>query len=58
MVDYLYWLNNKYRIQNRYILLFMDNFSGYEMGITLVSGKTALLYIQIEQLPANTTFHW
>ena len=58
MVDYLHWLNNKCRAQNRHVLLFIDNFSGYELGITLVSGKTALLYVRIEWLPANTTSHW
>jgi hypothetical protein len=55
MVDYLYWLNNKYRAQNRYVFLFINNFSGYELGITLISRKTALLYIRIKWLPANTT---
>jgi hypothetical protein len=57
MVDYLYWLNNKYYIQNRHVLLFMDNFSGHELGVTLVSRKTALLYVRVKWLPTNTTSH-
>jgi hypothetical protein len=58
MVDYLNWLNKKCATQGRHVLLFMDNFSGHELGVDLVGGKTALSNVQVEYLPPNTTSHW
>jgi len=31
--EYLLWLNNKMKAQNRYMLLFIDNFSSHELSI-------------------------
>ena len=31
--EYLLWLNNKMKAQNRKVLLFIDNFSGHELGV-------------------------
>jgi hypothetical protein len=56
--EYLLWLNNKMKAQNRHVLLFMDNFSGHELGVQLVGGLDALSNVKIRWLPPNTTSHW
>ena len=56
--EYLLWLNNKMKAQGRYVLLFMDNFSGHELGVQLVGGKDALSNVKVRWLPPNTTSHW
>ena len=58
MEEYLQWLNNKMRAQERKILLLLDNFSGHELGIQLIGGLQGLSYIRIEWLPPNTISHW
>ena len=46
------------RVEGRKVLLFLDNFSGHELGVTLVGGKEGLANVRIEWLPPNTTSHW
>jgi hypothetical protein len=46
------------RGKGRKVLLLLDNFSGYELGIQLVSSLKGLNNIRIEWLPLNTTSHW
>jgi hypothetical protein len=58
MEEYLQWLNNKIRAQERKILLLLDNFSSHELGIQLVGGLQGLSHVRIEWLPPNTTSHW
>jgi hypothetical protein len=58
MAQYLNWLNTKMRGQNRKVLLFLDNFSGHELGVEMVGGKENLSNIRIEFLPPNTTSRW
>ena len=53
--EYLQWLDNKIRAVNRKVLLLLDNFSGYELGVELVGRKQGLLNVQIEWLLLNTT---
>jgi len=45
-------------MQGRKVLLLMDNFSGHELGVELVGGKTGLSNVEIEFLLKNTTSHW
>jgi hypothetical protein len=33
MEEYLRWLDNKMRVEGRKVLLLLDNFSGYELGV-------------------------
>jgi hypothetical protein len=54
--EFLRWFNNKMR--GRKVLLLMDNFSGHELGVELVGGKTGLSNVEIEFLPKNTTSCW
>ncbi len=54
--EYLRWFNN--RMQGRKVLLLIDNFSGHELGVELVGGKTGLSNVEIEFLLKNTTSHW
>ena len=56
--EYLLWLNNKMKAQNRYMLLFIDNFSSHELGVQLIKGLDALSNVKIRQLLPNTTSHW
>jgi hypothetical protein len=56
MKEYLLWLNKKMR--RRKILLLLDNFSGHELGVELVSGLEGLLNVRITWLLPNTTSHW
>jgi DDE superfamily endonuclease/Tc5 transposase DNA-binding domain/Fission yeast centromere protein N-terminal domain len=58
MEEYLRWLDNKMRVEGRKVLLLLDNFSGHELGVTLVGGKEGLANVRIEWLPPNTTSHW
>jgi len=53
--EYLRWLDNKMRSEGRKVLLIMDNFSGHELAVQLVGGKTGLNNVRIEWLPPNTT---
>ena len=55
MEECLQWLENKMKGENRKILLLLDNFSGHELSIELVSGKEGLSYVRIEWLPPNAT---
>jgi len=57
MQEYLIWLDNKMRAQQRKVLLLLDNFSGHELGVELVGGKEGLDNVRIEWLPPNTTSH-
>jgi hypothetical protein len=43
--EYLRWLDNKMRGEGRKVLLLLDNFSGYELGVQLVGGKKGLTNI-------------
>ena len=56
--EYLQWLNTKMRGEGRKVLLLMDNFSGHELAVQLVGGKTGLSNVRIEWLPPNTTSEW
>jgi hypothetical protein len=56
--EYLRWLNTKMRSEGRKVLLLMDNFSGHELAVQLVGGKTGLPNVRIEWLPLNTTSEW
>jgi hypothetical protein len=56
MQEYLIWLHNKMRAQDRKVLLLMDNFSGHELGVQLVG--QSLTNVRVEWLPPNTTSHW
>jgi hypothetical protein len=56
--EYLLWLNNKMKAQNGKVLLFMDNFSGHELGVQLIGGLDALSNVKIRWLPLNTTLYW
>ena len=56
--EYLQWLDNKMRGEGRKVLLLMDNFSGHELGVILVSGLQGLTNVRITWLPPNTTSHW
>jgi hypothetical protein len=38
MEEYLHWLDNKIRAEGRKVLLLLDNFSGHELGVSLVRG--------------------
>ena len=58
MEEYLRWLDNKMRVEGRKVLLLLDNFSGHELSVQLVSGLEGLDNVRIEWLPANTTSHW
>jgi hypothetical protein len=58
MEEYPQWLDNKIRAANRKVLLLLDNFSGYELGVELIGGKQGLLNVRIEWLPLNTTSYW
>jgi hypothetical protein len=56
--DYLRWFNNKMSSQGKKVLLLLDNFLGYELGVQLVGGKQGLSNVQVEWLLPNTTSHW
>ena len=56
--EYLLWLNNKMKAQNRHMLLFINNFSGHELGVQLIGGLDALSNVKIRWLLLNTTSHW
>ena len=58
MEEYLRWLDNKMRGEGRQVLLLLDNFSGYELGVQLVGGKKGLANVRIEWLSLNTTSYW
>ncbi len=53
--EYLRWLDNKMRGEGRKVLLLLNNFSGHELGIELISGTQGLQNVQIEWLLPNTT---
>jgi hypothetical protein len=55
MKEYLLWLNEKLKSQNRHALLFMDNFSGHKLRVALVAGRDALSNLKIRWLPPNRT---
>ena len=42
----------------RKVLLLLDNFSGYELGVEKVGGLDSLRNIKIRWLPPNTTSCW
>jgi hypothetical protein len=46
--EYLRWLDNKMRAEGRKVLLLLDNFSGHELSVQLVSGLEGLDNVQIE----------
>ena len=48
MEEYLRWLDNKMRGEGRKVLLLLDNFSGHELGVQLVSRLEGLNNIRIE----------
>ena len=56
--EYLQWLNNKMRAEQRHVLLLMDNFSGHELAVQLIGGQQGLSNVRIEWLPPNTTSFW
>lgn len=56
MQEYLIWLDNKMRAQDRKVLLLIDNFSGHELGVQLVG--QSLTNVRAEWFPPNTTSHW
>jgi hypothetical protein len=56
--EYLQWLNNKIQGKGRKVLLLMDNFSGHELAVQLVSSLQGLSNVQIAWLPPNTTSAW
>ena len=56
MQEYLIWLDNKMRAQDRKVLLLLDNFSGHELGVQLVG--QSLTNVRVEWLPPNTTSYW
>ena len=58
MEEYLRWLDNKMRVEGRKVLMLLDNFSGHELGVQLVSRLEGLNNVRIEWLPANTTSYW
>lgn len=58
MEEYLRWLDNGTRAQDRKVLLLLGNFTGHEVGIQLVGGKEGLGNVQIKWLPPNTTVYW
>ncbi len=53
--EYLRWLNNIMAVRGRKVLLLIDNFSRYELGVELCSGKTGLSNVEVEWLLPNTT---
>jgi len=48
MEEYLRWLDNKIRAQRRKVLLLLDNFSGHELRVQLVSGLQGLSNVRVE----------
>jgi hypothetical protein len=56
--EYLQWLNKIMRGKRRKVLLLIDNFSGHELTVQLVGGKTGFLNVRIEWLLPNTTSKW
>ena len=58
MVEYLNWLNNMIKSENRKVLLLMDNFSAHESAVKELGGETALSNVEIEWLPPNITSYW
>jgi len=58
LAEYLHWLNNIMAAQKRHVLLFMDNFSGHELGVQMVGGRDSLSNVKVRWLPPNTTSHW
>jgi hypothetical protein len=58
MEEYLRWLDNRMRGKGRKVLLLLDNFSGHELGVSLIGGLEGLPNVRIEWLPPNTTPYW
>ena len=66
MKEYLYWFDEKMRIQGKHVHLFMDNFSAHELAIEQIEEAnipltntkvTQLLHIkQIEEMNANREY--
>jgi hypothetical protein len=56
--EYLQWLDNKIRGEQRKVLLLLDNFSSHELRVQLVDRKEALDNVRIEWLPLNTISYW
>ncbi len=53
--EYLRQLNNIIAIRERKVLLLIDNFSRYELGVKLYSSKAGLSNVEVEWLLLNTT---
>jgi hypothetical protein len=58
MEEYLRWLDNKMRTEGGKVLLLLDNFSGHELGVSLIGGLEGPPNVRIELLPPNTMSYW